>query len=88
MGRPFNRVKGPGAATAVTPRHSPWSGVVERSRGAESWRLPRSSSLPLTTSLPEAARSCCLVAGPTVPLRAGDTLKPWNNEVTEYGGMP
>ena len=29
MGRRFNRVEGPDAETAVTPRHSRWSGVVD-----------------------------------------------------------
>lgn len=79
MGRHFNRIEGPDAAPAVTPRHSRWSGVMDTS-------MPPSPSP--ATSLPAAGRLCCPVAGPTAPPRAGDTLKPWNNKATIYGGMP
>ena len=80
MGRHFNRVEGPDAATAVIPRHSRWSGVVDISM------LP---SLSLTTQ-PAASREVVLSGrrSDCPPRRAGDTLKPWNNKVTIYGGMP
>ncbi len=78
MGRPFNRVEGPGAAAAVTPRHSRRSGAVDLST------LP---FLPLTTQT--AAGSEVVLPGrrPDCPPRAGDTLHPRNNAFTEHGGM-
>ncbi len=78
MARRFTRLEGPGAATAVTPRHSRWIGAVDPST------LP---FLPLTTQ-PAAGREVVLPGRrPEFPPRAGDTLNPRNNEFTEYGGM-
>ncbi len=78
MGRRVARVKEPGEATAVTPRHSRRSGAVDPST------LP---FLPLTTQ-PAAGREIVLPGRrPDCPPRAGDTLNPRNNTFTEHGGM-
>ncbi len=78
MGRPFNKIEGPGAATAVTPRHSRRSGAVDPST------LP---FLPLTTQ-PAAGREVVLPGRrPDCPPRAGDTFKQRSSESTEYGCM-
>ncbi len=74
MGRRVARVKEPGAATTVTPRHSRRSGAVDPSTLL---------FLPLTTQ-PAAGREVVL---PGCPPRAGDTLNPRNNAFTEHGGM-
>ncbi len=78
MGRRVARVKEPGAATTVTPRHSRRSGAVDP---------PTPSVLPPATQ-PAASRGV-VVPGrrPEFPPRAGDTLKQRSNESIEYGGM-
>ena len=79
MGRRVAWMENPGAATAVTPRHSRRSGAVDPST------LP---FLPLTTP-PAASREVVLPGRrPEFPPRAGDTLKQRSNESIEYGGMP
>ncbi len=78
MGRRVARMENPGAANAVTPRHSRRSGAVDPST------LP---FLPLTTP-PAASREVVLPGRrPDCPPRAGDTLEQRSNESTEYGGM-
>ena len=78
MGRRVARVKEPGAATAVTPRHSRRSGAVDPST------LP---FLPLTTP-PAASREVVLPGRrPEFPPRAGDTLELPNDEFMKCGGM-
>ncbi len=78
MGRRVARVKEPGAAAAVTPRHSRRSGAVDPTA------VP---FLPLTTQ-PAAGREVVLPGGrPDCPPRAGDTLNQRSNELTEYGGL-
>ncbi len=78
MGRRVARMENPGAATAVTPRHSRRNGAVDPSM------LP---FLPLTTP-PAASREVVLPGRrPEFPPRAGDTLKQRSNESIEYGGM-
>ncbi len=74
MGRCVARVKEPGAATTVTPRHSRWGEAADPSTLL---------FLPLTTQ-PAAGREVVL---PGRPPRAGDTLEQRSNESTEYGGM-
>ncbi len=79
MGRRVARMENPGAATAVTPRHSRRSGAVDPST------FP---FLPITTP-PAASREVVLPGRrPDCPSpRAGDTLEQRSNESTEYGGM-
>ncbi len=78
MGRHFDRVEGPDAATAVTPRHSRRSGAVD----------PSTRSVLTPATQPAASREV-VVPGrrPEFPPRAGDTLNPRNNAFTEHGGM-
>ncbi len=78
MGRRVARVKEPGAATTVTPRHSRRSGAVDPSTLL---------FLPLTTQ-PAASREV-VVPGrrPEFPPRAGDTLELPNDEFMKCGGM-
>ena len=79
MGRRFTRLEGPDAAATVTPRLPLWNGAVD---------LAAVLFLPLTTQ-PAGSREVVLPGRrPEFPPRAGDTLKPWNDEVTKYGGMP
>ncbi len=78
MGRRVARMENPGAATAITPRHSRRSGAVDPTAV---------SFLPLTTQ-PAAGREVVLPGRrPDCPPRAGDTLEQRSNESTEYGGM-
>ncbi len=78
MARRFTRLEGPGAAAAVTPRHSRRSGAVDPSTLL---------FLPLTTQ-PAGGREVVLPGRrPDCPPRAGDTLHPRNNAFTEHGGM-
>ncbi len=78
MGRRVARVKEPGAATTVTPRHSRWGEAADPSTLL---------FLPLTTQ-PAAGREVVLPGRrPDCPPRAGDTLEQRSNESTEYGGM-
>ncbi len=79
MGRHFNRAEGPDAATAVSPRHSRWSGVVDI------YMLP--SLFPATQ--PAASREVVLPGRrPEFPPRAGDTLELPNDKFMKCGGMP
>ena len=78
MGRRVARMANPGAATAVTPRHSRRIGAVDPST------LP---VLPLTTP-PAASREVVLPGRrPEFPPRAGDTLELPNDEFMKCGGM-
>ncbi len=78
MGRRVARVKEPGAAATVTPRHSRRSGAVDPSTLL---------FLPLTTQ-PAASREVVRPGRrPDCPPRAGDPLNPRNNAFTEHGGM-
>ncbi len=78
MGRRFTRLEGPGAATAVAPRHSRWIGAVD----------PSTLSVLRPATQPAASREVVLPGRrPEFPPRAGDTLELPNDEFMKCGGM-
>ncbi len=80
-GTPLHPVRRSGRSSRRYPASSLWNGAVD---------FATVLFLPLTTQ-PAGGRKVVLSGRrpdcPLPPPRAGDTLKPWNNKVTKYGGM-